>query len=82
MGYWLFFVVLVLAQASGKAERSLKKAGKRPVFRTFSSETQPISSLPHYFLTRWNADVQRAQAHLSEEVRKYFAKNLRVKAQS
>jgi hypothetical protein len=56
--------------ASGKAERSLKKAEIPSVFQTFSSETRVISSLPHYFLTRWNADVQRAQAHLSEEVRK------------
>jgi hypothetical protein len=68
-------VVFVLALASGKAERSfkkehsrvvvkIKKVGKHPVFQTFPSETRPISSLPHHFLTRRNHDVHRAHGHL------------------
>ena len=46
------------------------------VFLLFISQTRLISSLPHYFLTRWNADVQRARGPWSEEVRKFFQKKI------
>ena len=35
-------------------------------------ESENISSLPHYFLTRWNADKHRLSDEFGEEVRKYF----------